>query len=254
LGDISFRALEVLKSAALVACEDTRHSGILLSHYDIKKPLISYHKFNETDCSAKLIAEVKSGKNVALISDAGMPCISDPGAVLVSLAREAGVEMEVVPGPVALTSAMALSGIKTGFTFIGFLPEKAKDKKELLSSADKANLPIVLYVAPHDLAKTADYIAKQLGDRNVTVCRELTKLHETVTETTLSDFNAEERGEIVMIIHAEEKINADTALSVEEHLTKLLKEGMDGKSAVKLVASLRGIPKNEVYQVYISLN
>ena len=220
--DITLRALDTLKNVDVIACEDTRHSLPLLEKYDVHAKLVAYHKFNEQECSDRLISLIEQGQNVALISDAGMPSISDPGAELVAKCHERGVEVVVVPGPTAVASAMALSGIKgNGFTFVGFLPEKNTDKVAVLSKASLAGLPIVLYVAPHDLVKTAKTILSVLGDRKVYVVREITKIHESVTVTTLADFNAEERGEIVLIV---ENANADkadadekAALQDEEH-------------------------------------
>ncbi|MEG1662819.1 MAG: 16S rRNA (cytidine(1402)-2'-O)-methyltransferase, partial [Clostridia bacterium] len=246
---ITLRAPETLKSADVIACEDTRHSLQLLNHYDIHSQLVSYHKFNEAECSDRLIALVRDGKNVALITDAGMPSISDPGAEVISKCRKEGVEIEVVPGATAVASAIALSGIKcSGFTFLGFLPEKSVDKVAVLSKLAGNGLPIVIYVAPHDLYKTASQLLDILGDRVVYVVREITKLYESVTETSLANFEAEERGEIVMIIEGATLINPLNSLSVAEHIKHYISLGVDKKEAVKKVATDRGLPKNEVYQ------
>ena len=254
LKDITLRALETLKSVDVIACEDTRHSLALLNHYGIKARLVSYHKFNEKECGDYLVAEIQDGKNVALITDAGMPAISDPGAVLVRLCREKGVDTEVVPGPTAFASAVAMSGVDcTGFTFLGFMPDKKKLKVALLSKYAKSEVPVIFYVAPHDLKKTASDIKEIFGDRKVYVCREITKLHECVTVTTLGDFDAEERGEIVMIVEGAKEENAFAEMSVEEHLKHYIAEGMDKKDAVKKVSSDRGIPKNDVYQIALTL-
>lgn len=254
MADITLRALDTLRSVEVIACEDTRHSLPLLEKYDVHAKLVAYHKYNEQECSDKLVEMILQGQNVALISDAGMPSISDPGAELVSKCHERGVDVEVVPGPTAVASAVALSGIKgNGFTFLGFLPEKNADKTAILSKASLAGLPIVLYVAPHDLAKTAKTILDVLGDRKAYVVRELTKIHESVTITTLADFHAEERGEIVMIIEGATKENPLNSLSVQQHLNHYISLGVDKKEAVKKVAQDRGIPKNEVYQHAINL-
>ena len=254
LQDVTLRALDTLKSVDVIACEDTRHSLPFLQKFDIKARLIAYHKFNENECSDYLISLIEEGKNVALITDAGMPSISDPGAELVAKCHERGVDVETVPGPTAVATAIAYSGIKaSGFTFIGFLPEKKADKVAILSKASLAGLPIVLYVAPHDLKKTAAVILDVLGDRNVYVVRELTKIHECVTKTTLANFECEERGEIVMIVDAKQSENPLNSLTVPEHVMHYVNLGVDKKEAVKIVAQDRGIPKNEVYQQALNL-
>ena len=252
--DITLRALETLRSVDVIACEDTRHSLPLLSHYGVRAKLIAYHKFNEAECSDRIIETIESGQNVALITDAGMPSISDPGAELISKCRERGVDLELVPGPTAVASAITLSGLKaSGFTFLGFLPEKKADKTSILSKASASGLPIVIYVAPHDLTKTATALLDILGDRTVHVVREITKLYESVTTTTLANFECEERGEMVMIIEGVSSENPLNALTVKEHLNHYISLGMDKKEAVKQVAHDRGLPKNEVYQQAVEL-
>ena len=254
LKDITLRALETLKAVDIIACEDTRHSLGLLNHYEIKARLVAYHKFNEKECGEYLVGEIEGGKNVAIITDAGMPAISDPGAVLVRLCRERGVDVEVVPGPTAFASAVAMSGIDcTGFTFLGFMPEKKKLKMALLSKFAKSEVPVIFYFAPHDLKKTASDIKEIFGDRKVYVCREITKLHECVTVTSLGDFEAEERGEIVMIVEGAKGDSSLQDMTIEEHLLHYINGGMDKKEAVKKVSSERGIPKNDVYQVALDL-
>jgi 16S rRNA (cytidine1402-2'-O)-methyltransferase len=254
LKDITLRAVETLKSVGVIACEDTRHSLTLLSRYEIKAKLIACHKFNEAECADKIIALVSGGTDVALITDAGMPSISDPGAEVIARCREQGVETELVPGPSALTGAVALSGLKsTGFTFLGFLPEKTSDKTSIVSKAALCGLPIVLYVAPHDLYKTAAWLLSLLGDRRVLVARELTKVHESVTETTLASFECEEKGEIVMIIESGTQENPLNKLSVIQHILHYVSLGVDKKEAVKRVASDRGVPKNEIYRQAVDM-
>lgn len=254
MSDVTLRALETLKSVDVIACEDTRHSLPFLQKYGIQATLVAYHKFNETERSERLIDDILGGKNVALITDAGMPSISDPGAELIAKCHERGVEVETVPGPTAFATAVAYSGIKaSGFTFLGFLPEKNTDKVSILSKASLSGLPIILYVAPHDLTKTAKTLLDVLGDRTVYVARELTKIHESLTKTTLSNFECEERGEIVMIVDSIAQNNPLNSLSVTEHLNHYLNLGMNKKYAVKQVAKDRGIPKNEVYQQAIEM-
>lgn len=252
LQDITLRAIDTLRSVDVIACEDTRHSLPLLNKYDIHAKLIAYHKFNEAECSDKIIELINDGQNVALISDAGMPSISDPGAELIAKCRVCGVETELVPGPTAVASAITLSGIKaSGFTFLGFLPEKKSDKANILSKAAMSGLPIVIYVAPHDLTKTASTLLEILGDRTVHVVREITKLYESVTTCTLSHFTCEERGEMVMIIEGVQTENPLNDLSVQEHIEHYVSLGMDKKEAVKQVAKDRGVPKNEIYKFTI---
>lgn len=254
MSDITLRALETLRNVDVIACEDTRHSLPLLAKYDVHAKLVAYHKFNEQDCSDRLIEMIKRGQNVAIITDAGMPSISDPGAEVIAKCHSQGVEVETVPGPTALATAVALSGIKaSGFTFLGFLPEKSSDKVSILSKCANTGLPIILYVAPHDLTKTAKTLLDVLGDRTVYVARELTKIHESVTTTSLADFECEERGEIVMIVDSVASENPLNSLSVTEHLNHYLDLGMDKKDAVKQVAKDRGIPKNEVYQQALNM-
>lgn len=254
LQDITLRALDTLRSVAVIACEDTRHSLPLLAKYDIHARLLAYHKFNEQECSERIISIISQGESVALITDAGMPSISDPGAELIAKCHEQGVELELVPGPTALASAIALSGIKAnGFTFLGFLPEKTSDKVSIVSKCAATGLPIVLYVAPHDLTKTAKTLLDILGDRRVYVVREITKLHEAVEITSLANFECEQRGEIVMIIEGAAMQNPLNTLTIAEHLKHYIELGVDKKEAVKRVAQDRGIPKNEVYQQALNI-
>ncbi len=254
MADITLRALETLRSVDVIACEDTRHSLPLLNKYDIKAKLIAYHKFNEVECASKIIDLINNENDVAIITDAGMPSISDPGAEVIARCQQEGVKVELVPGPTAFASAISLSGIKaSGFTFLGFLPEKTTDKVSILSKCALTGLPIVIYVAPHDLTKTASTLFEILGERKVYVCRELTKLYESVVTTTLKDFHCEERGEIVMIIEGAKRDNPLNSLSVKDHLLHYINLGVDKKDAVKKVAQDRSIPKNEVYQQALDL-
>lgn len=250
LGDISPRAAETLRMADVIACEDTRHSRPLLEHIGAKGRTVAYHKFNETECARKIADMVHEGKNVALITDAGMPSVSDPGAEVVALCRREGIAVESVPGPSAVTTAVALSGVKgRGFVFLGFLPEKAGERRRAVERAKAACLPIVVYAAPHDVKKLAAELGGLLGDRTVYAVREMTKLHECVTRSTLLSFECEERGEIVLVIEGAEEESEYAALSPEEHLARYLAEGMDKKEAVKRVAAERGVPRNEIYRL-----
>lgn len=254
LADITLRAIDTLRRVDVIACEDTRHSLPLLNHYDVHARLIACHKHNESEAAATITELLSSGLNVALITDAGMPSISDPGAEVISKCREQGVEIELVPGPTAFASAVTLSGIKAaGFTFIGFLPEKTADKVSILKRADMSGLPIVLYVAPHDLKKTSELLLSTLGDRTVHTVREITKLHESVVTSTLQNYEGEERGEIVLLVEGAQPKSPFADLSVDEHLRRYLDEGMDKKEAVKQVAKERGVPRNEVYQIALTI-
>lgn len=253
LGDITKRAEEVLSSVDLIACEDTRHTAILLNALGIKKPLISYYKQKEKEGAEKIAEQLLQGKNVALVSDAGMPVISDPGAVLVRKARECGVKIETVPGPTAVTTAAALAGLDGGFVFLGFLPEKTADKKRRIEPFKASPLPLVFYAGPHDVKKLLAFLFEELGERKAYFAKELTKLHETLLEISLSsDLSEEPRGEYVVLVEGvKESLSPDLALSPEEHLAKVLAEGVDKKTAIKRVAAERGVPKDEIYKLTV---
>ena len=252
LKDITERARETLAKVDMIACEDTRHTAILLSSLGIKKPLVSYYKQKERAGAEKLVELLKEGKEIALVSDAGMPVISDPGAILVKAAREAGIPIETVPGPTAVTTAAALAGLDDGFVFIGFLPEKKADKDKRIAPFLRSPLPLAFYAGPHDVKNILDYLHEALGDRKAYLARELTKLHETLTETTLAGGYAEEpRGEYVIIVEGKEEVSPYLDRSPEEHLQAYLDMGMDKKEAIKKVAAERGVPKDEIYQLTV---
>jgi 16S rRNA (cytidine1402-2'-O)-methyltransferase len=255
LKDISLRALEVLKEVDLIACEDTRTSLKLLNHYEIKKQLVSYHKFNERASGERLIADLKSGKNIAVISDAGSPVISDPGNVLTQMLTEEGIEYTVVPGATAFVPALILSGMDVQrFAFIGFIPEKKKDREELLNKYKNLDMTLIFYCAPHDLKKTIESLYECLGDRKAAAVKEITKLHESVERFNLSEGVKEEnpRGEYVLIVGggAGEE-NPNLSLSIEEHINLYIKQGMGKMDAVKAVAKERKLPKSEIYKYTI---
>ena len=252
LKDVTERARETLEKVDLIACEDTRRTAILLSALGIKKPLISYYKQKEREGAEKIVALLKEGKEVALVSDAGMPVISDPGAILVREARAAGIKVETVPGPTAVTTAAALAGLDGGFVFLGFLPEKKSDRDKRLAPFLHSPLPLAIYAGPHDVKAILDYLYKTLGDRKAYLARELTKLHETLTEITLAEGYPEEpRGEYVIFVEGKEEISPYLSLSPEEHLRAYLEAGMDPKTAVKRVAAERGVPKDVIYQLTV---
>ena len=253
LKDISYRAIEVLNAVDEIACEDTRHSLTLLNAYGIKKPLVAYHKFNERQSGEKLIEKLKQGKNVALITDAGMPVISDPGNILVNMLIENGLEYTVVPGACACVSALALSGLDSSkFTFIGFLPPKANDRKELLQKYSSLDTTLIFYSAPHDIKKDIESIYSVFGDRKAVAVKEITKLHERVESFSLKDgLPTEPKGEYVLLIEGAKEDKSYMALSEEEHINMYLEKGIDKKEALKMVAKERGVPKSSLYKYTI---
>ena len=264
LQDMSFRVLETLKSVDLIAAEDTRNSIKLLNHYDIHTPMTSYHEFNKYDKANVLIDELKSGKNIALITDAGTPAISDPGEVLVKMAREEGITVTSLPGPCALITALTLSGLPTRrFIFEGFLPKEKKERKEVLASLEKETRTVILYEAPHHLKGTLKELQEALGDREIVLCRELTKKFEEVVTFTISSAaeyyeSHEPKGEYVLVIRGmdEEELSALKKESFEnmtiaEHVAMYEAQGMDRKEAMKKAAADRGISKRDVYQALV---
>ena len=263
LSDISIRAIETLKNADIIACEDTRNTIRLLNHFDIKARLTSYHEYNKIEKAVEICNLVKEGRNVAMVSDAGMPAISDPGYELVDIAYKEGIEVSVIPGPSAVVCALALSGINSDrFSFEGFLPSDKKERKEILSELENESRTLILYEAPHRLLKTLKEIFEYLGDRNIAIVRELTKIHEEVIRggilNIISDYEKERRvikGEYVLVVEGKslwEKRNEKQAafddISIKEHFEDYISKGMDKKDAMKAVAKDRGISKREVYK------
>ncbi len=255
LNDISSRALETLGAVNFIACEDTRRSRILLDRYGIKKSLISYYKHRERESTEKIIALLNQGKSVALITDAGMPCVSDPGSVLITRAREEGIAVSVVPGPTAVSAAVSMAGLTGGFVFLGFLAERIKDKKAQLAPFILSPLPLVLYVAPHDIEKTLAFLFNELGERRLTVAKELTKIFESLELTTLSQgLQREIKGEYVLIVEGKtETANTKFAIPVEKRLKDLINAGYTKKEAVKEVAKERKVKKDDIYKIAINL-
>ena len=253
LKDMSLRAIETLNSVDEIACEDTRHSLTLLNAHGIKKPLFSYHKFNEREAGEKIIEKLKQGKNIAVISDAGMPVISDPGSVLVNMLIESGIEYTVVPGANAFLSALVLSGLNAEkFAFLGFLPEKQSEKQALLEKYKKLDMTLGFYSAPHDVKKDIAFLYSVLGDRKAVAVKEITKLHERVERFTLKDgLNSEPKGEYVILVEGFNPKTEIEGLSEEEHINKYLSLGYDKKEAIKLVAKERGVPKSSLYKYTI---
>jgi len=263
LSDISMRAIETLKNADIIACEDTRNTIRLLNHFEIKGHLTSYHEYNKIDKAYELCEKVKEGKNIAFVSDAGMPAISDPGYELVEIAYKEGLEVTVVPGASAVVSALAISGISSRrFAFEGFLPADKNDKKEILTELSQESRTLILYEAPHRLLKTLKELFEYMGNRNIAIVREITKLHEEVLRGKLADIIADYesekiaiRGEYVLVIEGksllekrEERQKSFEEISIREHYEKYIAEGMDKKEAMKAVAKDRGIQKRDVYK------
>lgn len=266
LKDITLRALEVLESVDEIAAEDTRTSLKLLNHFQIKKSLFSYHKHNEQGKSLDIINKLKNGVNIALITDAGTPGISDPGSIIVEKCIEENIEFEVLPGATAITTALVYSGLDTTkFIFRGFLPRENKDRNPIIEEIKSVRDTLIFYEAPHRLLNTLEYIKDNLGDRKIAVCRELTKLHEEIYRGKISDainyFNeVRPRGEFVLVIQgkSDEDIKAEkeakwNSLSIEEHLIKTIESGISKKEAIKIVAKERGISKKEVYRYSTNL-
>ncbi len=253
LKDITFRALEVLKEVDEIACEDTRHSLSLLNAYEIKKPLFSYHKFNEREAGEKIIEKLKSGKNIAVITDAGMPVISDPGNILVEMLVENGLEFTVVPGACAFVSALVLSGLDSSkFCFLGFMPQKASDRNEFLSKYKDLDMTLIFYSAPHDIKKDVESIYKVFGDRRAVVVKEITKIHEYADRFNLKDgLNKEPKGEYVLLVEGGKKENTLLSLSEKEHIQYYIEQGLDKKEALKKVAKERGVSKSDLYKYTI---
>ena len=252
LKDFSYRAVEILNSVDEIACEDTRHSLTLLNHYGIKKPLFSYHKFNEKESGEKIIEKLKAGKNIAVISDAGMPVISDPGNLLAELLTENGLEFTVIPGASAFISALILSGLDgSRFCFMGFLPEKAGERRELLEKYKNLDMTMLFYSAPHDVKKDVESIYEVFGERTCALVKEITKIHERVERFNLKDgLPTEPKGEYVLVVegcHGEDF----SGLSEKEHIEKYLAMGLDKKEALKRVAKERGVSKSSLYKYTI---
>lgn len=287
LGDISGRALDTLSSVDIIAAEDTRRSGLMLSRLGIKKPLISYYKEKEKSRAVLIVDRLKEGKTVALISDAGTPCVSDPGAELVRLAREEGIPVSPIPGACAATAAFSVSGIGgngfggcgkhengereyesdggkcgnggrgeglSGYVFIGFLPRKAKDRKSLIGAFVSSPLPLIFYSAPHDAQKDLEFLYGELGARRVYIMREMTKIYEEIITGVLGELLLENpKGEFVVIVEGAGFAPPPSNLTEEEELAELLAGGMSSKEAVKTVAKNRKTAKDVIYKKYSTM-
>lgn len=261
LEDMTFRAVRILKEVDVIAAEDTRNSVKLLNHFDIHTPMTSYHEYNKVEKARQLVAQLLEGKNIALITDAGTPAISDPGEVLVSMCQENNIKVTSLPGAAACITALTLSGLSTRrFCFEGFLPADKKEKKEVLSELATESRTMILYEAPHHLIRTLEELLETIGNRRITLCRELTKRFETVVPTTIEGalqmYEEEEpRGEYVLVVEGRslkekkaQEIAVWESMSIEEHMAYYEEQGMDHKSAMKAVAKDRGVSKRDIYK------
>ncbi len=264
LEDITFRVLRTLKEVDLIAAEDTRNSIKLLNHFDIHTPMTSYHEYNKIEKAEVLIRKMQEGTNIALITDAGTPGISDPGEDLVRMCYESGIEVTSLPGPAACITALTLSGLQTRrFAFEAFLPSDKKERQAVLAELVNETRTIILYEAPHRLIKTLNELLEVLGNRKMTLCRELTKKHETAFASTIEDIlkfyeTNEPKGECVLVIEGrsrQELVEEERArweeMTIEEHMNVYLGQGMDKKEAMKAVAKDRGVSKRDIYQALL---
>ncbi len=260
LQDMTFRVVETLRMADIIAAEDTRNSIKLLNHFEIHTPMTSYHEYNKVEKAEQLVGMLLEGKQIALISDAGTPGISDPGEVLVRMCQENNVPVTSLPGPCACITALTLSGLSSRrFCFEGFLPGDKKERRLVLGELQQESRTMILYEAPHHLVGTLDELLQNLGDRRITLCRELTKKFETVMPTTLCHAleyfkTRDPRGEYVLVVEGKsfqeqrrEEIQSWESMTIEEHMAYYEEMGMDGKTAMKQVARDRGVGKREIY-------
>lgn len=264
LEDITLRVLRVLKEADLIAAEDTRNSIKLLNHFEIKTPMTSYHEFNKIEKARELIDILKSGKSIALITDAGTPGISDPGEELVAMCYEEGIEVNALPGPVAAVTAITSSGLPCRrFSFEAFLPKDKKERGRVLDEISKDTRTVIIYEAPHHLKATLAELFAVMGNRRITLCRELTKKHEDKMATTIGgaiEYYEENdpRGEYVLVIEGLDKNELERqaresfeSMSIEEHMELYLNQGIDKKEAMKMVAKDRGLSKRDIYNALL---
>ena len=266
LQDMTLRSLEVLKNVDIIAAEDTRQTLKLLNHFEIKKSLMSYHKHNEMSKGEDIIAKLKSGINVAIVTDAGTPGISDPGAVIVKKCIEEDIEFEVLPGATAFTTALVYSGLDTTrFEFRGFISRDTKERRESLEQIKQSTNTIIIYESPYRVKSTLDILLQELGDRRIALCRELTKIHEEIIRGNISEVIADIKdrnikGEFVIVIEGktQEQIDEENKekwadIDVKQHLINLMEGGLTKKEAIKAVSKERGLSKNEVYKVAINI-
>ena len=256
LGDMTYRAVETLEKVDFICAEDTRVSSKLLNYFEIKTPLVSYHEHNAAQVGEGICDRIAAGENAAIVTDAGMPCISDPGELLVKMCAERGIKVEVVPGPSAVISGLAISGLNTkNFQFEGFLSVTKKQRQEHLAAVAKSTHTLVFYEAPHKLQNTLEDMLRFFGDRKISLCRELTKLHEEVIRTTLSQAvemykDVKPKGEFVLVIEGANESELSKAETIEDALAQvrvLVDKGMRGADACKEIAKATGFSKGELY-------
>lgn len=266
LKDITIRALEVLNKVDLIAAEDTRQSLKLLNHFNIKVPLVSYHKFNEKDKGAELIKKLKNGKNIAVVSDAGTPGISDPGNVIVRMCIHEEISFEVLTGATAVTTAMVYSGFDSRlFTFVGFLPRDTKNKKNIIENLKNRRDVLIFYESPHRIRDTLLFLKENLGNRRIVICRELTKIHEEILRFHIDEAinyyeNKVVRGEFVLVVEGKsekeilkDKQNIWEDITIEDHIKMYMNKGLSKKESIKKVAKDRNLRKSDVYTHSIDL-
>lgn len=264
LEDMTFRCIRILREVDLIAAEDTRNSIKLLNHFEIKTPMTSYHEYNKIEKGHKLVEHLLNGEDIALITDAGTPGISDPGEELVKMCQEAGIVVTAIPGAAACITALTISGLSTRrFAFEAFLPADKKERQAVLDELKEETRTIVLYEAPHRLVKTLQLLYDTIGNRKISICRELTKKHETVFAATMEEAlayynNHEPKGECVMVIEGKsrDEIRAEEQahweeMTIEEHMEYYESQGIDRKEAMKRVAKDRGIGKRDVYKALL---
>lgn len=256
LGDMTYRGVETLEKVDFICAEDTRVSAKLLNYFEIKTPLVSYHEHNAAQVGESICDRIAAGESAAIITDAGMPCISDPGELLVKMCAQRGIKVEVVPGPSAVVSALAISGLDTkNFQFEGFLSVTKKQRREHLAAVKNSTHTLVFYEAPHKLQSTLEDMLGFFGDRRISLCRELTKLHEEVIRTTLSQAvemyrEVKPKGEFVLVIEGAREsdiLPADTIEQALEQVEALVEKGMRGADACKEIAKATGFSKGELY-------
>lgn len=261
LEDMTFRVIRTLKEVDLIAAEDTRNSIKLLNHFEIQTPMTSYHEYNKYEKGRKLVEKLLEGQNIALITDAGTPGISDPGEELVKMCYESGISVTSLPGAAACITALTISGLSTRrFAFEAFLPSDKKEREQILKEMETETRTMIVYEAPHRLVKTLKLFLERLGNRKITICRELTKRHETALAVTLEEAVAHyeanaPKGECVLVIEGKswEEARAEERkqweeMTIEDHMEVYTKQGMDKKSAMKAVAKDRGVSKRDIYQ------